>query len=286
MEPTENIKRLLKKLNFDADPQTHKRILDDTLAAQAKTKTLENSAASAAGIWRTIMKSSITKLAAAAMVVVVSAIAGIHHLRTKTDAIYKVQNPTLQGVSAIPVGGKIDTFLSDKNPKAIAFRQAWKEAVEEDGQLEHLPKDVNGEMQRQRVIDAYEKAIAIMPDAPLVPNMLLRMAYLWNSPAVAPEEPNKAMEIYDRIIADYPNAYKAVLQAFSGLAASYILKNELENAIVWHNAILEYNLPSDAELELKLFAEKLKQEATQHIKGLNVVMQPVDVNSVGIEEQK
>jgi outer membrane lipoprotein-sorting protein len=74
MEPTENIKRLLKKLNFNADPQVHQRILDDALAAQAKAKTLESPAASTAGIWRIIMKSPITKLATAAGIVLAVAI--------------------------------------------------------------------------------------------------------------------------------------------------------------------------------------------------------------------
>jgi hypothetical protein len=42
MEPTENIKSLLKKLNFEADPQVHQRILDDALAVQAKAKTTKS----------------------------------------------------------------------------------------------------------------------------------------------------------------------------------------------------------------------------------------------------
>jgi hypothetical protein len=78
MEPTEKIKRLLKKLNFEADAQVHQRILDDVLAAQAKTKIL-NPAASTAGIWRTIMKSKITKFAVAAVVIVTIGLLAYYH---------------------------------------------------------------------------------------------------------------------------------------------------------------------------------------------------------------
>ena len=188
--------------------------------------------------------------------------------------------------TSIPVGGKVDTFLADKSPTAVAFREALKEVKKEHDQLEPLPEGISGETQRQRVIDAYEKAIAIMPGAPPVPNMLVRMAYLWNSPAVAPAEPNKAIEIYQRIIDDNPTDHKAVLSAFSGLAYSYRLKKEYDKAIVWYKAILEYELPTDAEPKLKSFAETLKQEAMQHIKGLDVAdVRGVDANSVGDPNQ-
>lgn len=68
MEPTDKIERLIKKTKYSADAATRNRILDDAQAAMAET---QGTALAEPAIWRAIMKSPITKLAAAAVIIIV-----------------------------------------------------------------------------------------------------------------------------------------------------------------------------------------------------------------------
>ena len=69
MRPADNVEEAIrKKLNFAASTKLHDRLLDDVLNAQEKSQKTE-SAFTLLKIRRTIMKSPITKLAAAAMMV-------------------------------------------------------------------------------------------------------------------------------------------------------------------------------------------------------------------------
>lgn len=173
---------------------------------------------------------------------------------------------------AIPVGGKKDLFLADKSPKALAFREASKQAREEYARLDPLPEGLNGEEQRKRVIEKFENAVEIMPEAPPAPELLLKIASLWNSPAVAPEEPDKAIEVYKRITDSYPKAHKAILKSFSGLSYSYCLKQEYDKAADWAEAILKYELPSNSEKELVDFYENLRQETLRNLASYNAAV--------------
>ncbi len=68
MRPSENIENELKKMSFSAGAELRKQILDDAMKAheQAGIQTPFEKA----NIWRIIMKSRITKLAAAAVIVI------------------------------------------------------------------------------------------------------------------------------------------------------------------------------------------------------------------------
>ncbi len=71
MRPADNIEEVIrKKLNFTASSKLHDRMLDDVLNAQEKSQRMQ-SAFALPKIRRTIMKSPITKLAAAAAVITV-----------------------------------------------------------------------------------------------------------------------------------------------------------------------------------------------------------------------
>ncbi|MHC4426583.1 MAG: hypothetical protein ACYSYV_10860 [Planctomycetota bacterium] len=71
MKPADNVEEAIKKeLNFTASAELHDRMLDDVLNAQEKSKK-KKSALALPSIGRTIMKSPITKFAAAAVIVVV-----------------------------------------------------------------------------------------------------------------------------------------------------------------------------------------------------------------------
>jgi hypothetical protein len=69
MSPTENIERLIRKLRYKAGAKTTDRILGNIMQALDKTQE-QKSALSESSIWRIIMKSPVTKFAAAAVIII------------------------------------------------------------------------------------------------------------------------------------------------------------------------------------------------------------------------
>jgi len=69
MRPAENVEKLIKKLRYKASAETHNRVLGNVLQALDKSEK-QKLGASAPNIWRTIMKSPIAKLAAAATIII------------------------------------------------------------------------------------------------------------------------------------------------------------------------------------------------------------------------
>jgi len=76
MRPVGNIEKLIKKLRYKAGAEAHDRILGNVLQALEK-KEKQKPAAVKPDIWRMIMKSPVTKLAAAA-VIIIAALIGLH----------------------------------------------------------------------------------------------------------------------------------------------------------------------------------------------------------------
>jgi len=76
MRPSENIEKLIKKLRYKTSAETHDRVLGNVLQALDE-KEKQKPGVFSPDTWRTIMKSTITKLAAAA-VIIVAVFAGIH----------------------------------------------------------------------------------------------------------------------------------------------------------------------------------------------------------------
>ncbi|MBN2594046.1 MAG: hypothetical protein JXA81_11105 [Sedimentisphaerales bacterium] len=68
MRPSENIEKLIKKLNYETSAETHDRVLGNVLLALDK-KAKQKAGAMAPDLWRMIMKTKITKLAAAAVII-------------------------------------------------------------------------------------------------------------------------------------------------------------------------------------------------------------------------
>jgi len=82
MTDQENIKKLINKADATTKPEADERILSDALDGLEKLK--EKQAALKPNIWRIIMKSKITKLAAAA-VVIIAVLIGIYHFDGSID---------------------------------------------------------------------------------------------------------------------------------------------------------------------------------------------------------
>jgi hypothetical protein len=109
MRPADNTENLIKKLRYKAGTETHERVLDNVMQALEK-KEKQKSGATAPNIWRTIMKSPITKLAAAA-VIIVGVLTVMHFvgLSTTTVTFAEVIKPILNAQTAI-----LDTIIGEE----------------------------------------------------------------------------------------------------------------------------------------------------------------------------
>jgi len=87
MRPAENIEKFIKRVRFKASTQMHERTLKDALEAQEQSRKTK-SAEIGPSIWRIIVKSRITKLAAAAAIIVIAVLA-INQF-TSTTVVYGV----------------------------------------------------------------------------------------------------------------------------------------------------------------------------------------------------
>ncbi len=83
MRPAENIENLIKNAEMDTNANTDEAVLGDVLKAFEKSKS-KKSASIQPNIWRKIMKSRITKLAAAA-VIIIAMLIGIGHFGSSID---------------------------------------------------------------------------------------------------------------------------------------------------------------------------------------------------------
>ena len=70
MRPADNIEKLIKKINYKTSAETHQRIFSNVTQSLDKQEKLKSGVAKP-DIWRTIMKSKITKLAATAVIILV-----------------------------------------------------------------------------------------------------------------------------------------------------------------------------------------------------------------------
>lgn len=94
MKPAEDIDKLIKKLRYKTDAETHDRVLGNVMQALEK-KEKQKSGVTAPNIWRTIMKSPITKLAAAAAVIIIVVLIGIYQFGGSTPAFAEIVQPLL-----------------------------------------------------------------------------------------------------------------------------------------------------------------------------------------------
>jgi hypothetical protein len=71
MRPTENIKRLIENAKIKTNPQVNEAVLKDLLTEMDKSERMRSTAPQP-NVWRTIMKSKLTKFAAAEIISVES----------------------------------------------------------------------------------------------------------------------------------------------------------------------------------------------------------------------
>jgi len=83
MRSADNIERFIKDVRYKTSADMHKRTLNDALEAHSKSKKVEW-AANHSNIWKTIMKSKITKLSTAALILI-AVMAGLIHFSASID---------------------------------------------------------------------------------------------------------------------------------------------------------------------------------------------------------
>ncbi|MHC4574760.1 MAG: hypothetical protein ACYS76_11635 [Planctomycetota bacterium] len=85
MRPAEDIEKRIKNVNIVVNARSNKKVFSNIVKAFAKSKAKE-SAPTEPNVWRIIMKSRTGKIAAAA-VIIVSVVAGIHFLGVPTQSV-------------------------------------------------------------------------------------------------------------------------------------------------------------------------------------------------------
>ncbi len=131
MKPAENIKNLIKNLQYKTTRETHNRILNNlqkTLAESQKTKP-----ATQTNIWRIIMKSKITKLAAAAVIIVAVGLT-LFLLDLSTTPAYAIEQ-TIKAHHSVRYLHIKDFKAGENEPK-----QFWVE-FDNDGQVKNIRLD-------------------------------------------------------------------------------------------------------------------------------------------------
>ena len=121
MRPSERIESSVKKMSFSAGVELRKQIMDDVIKAHEQTKT--QSVSEKANIWRIIMKSRTTKLAAAAVIVIAGVVCVqfltgtnayaqvVQEIRNARTVVYTLITQTNQGN-----GETIKTDMAYKEP--------------------------------------------------------------------------------------------------------------------------------------------------------------------------
>jgi hypothetical protein len=140
MRPSENIEKLINRLRVEPRTEMSKRNLDDALAAHKK---VIGSAPSKPTIWRIIMKSGITKIAAAVIVLV---IIGLHLFSNSINGtsvawadvakrLEKVSSYTAKADRALTETGQEEPFFQCEILRYFSPDYGSVEESYEDGEL-------------------------------------------------------------------------------------------------------------------------------------------------------
>jgi hypothetical protein len=120
MRSAEDIEKLVKRLNFKASADLHERTISDALRTQTKSKK-KKSALARPTIWRIIMKSRITKLATAA-VIILAVVISVTILDKSVTPAWAIEQTieTLREIESIHISG----YFLTADAKKAGF-QAW-----------------------------------------------------------------------------------------------------------------------------------------------------------------
>ena len=187
MRPKDNVEEAIKKkLSFTAGAELHDRMLNDVLNAQEKSKKTK-SAVTKPKIGRIIMKSSITKLAAAA-VIIVAVVLSISVFDKSIGTAYAIEQTieANRGLRFIhlkcePAGTGVEEIWAqfDNNRKLLHLRMNFPNTM--DG-----PKDVVWQEGKAEVWFKAKKGIAVLKEKNILAH--LKMSYKSFDPRLIGEQ--------------------------------------------------------------------------------------------------
>ncbi len=141
MRPAENIEKLIKNIDIETNAKTDNAVLSDVIEAFEKSKGKKTSAIEQ-NIWRIIMKSRITKIAAAA-VIIVAVILGLTMTGgpdiasvTWAEVIEKVEQiPALTFDMTVEISHSENNKLSFQSENYVAGDYGTKSSIYMNGEL-------------------------------------------------------------------------------------------------------------------------------------------------------
>ena len=157
MNPADDIEKLVKKLCYKPSAHTHNRVLGNVLKA-LEIREKQKSAATQPNIWRTIMKSRLTKLAVAT-VIIIAALIGIYEFGGSIDGSSVAWANTLEQIyKATSVRYNQIFYVKDRDPFTV------QKMVNEKGVIRSILYDQPtisdfGEGKTLRLIPDEKKAI-------------------------------------------------------------------------------------------------------------------------------
>ena len=124
MKPTDNIKNLVANLNDTTGDDLDQRTLNDVFAAMDNTK---QHSAQTQSVWRIIMRSNITKLATAA-IVIAAILVGINRFGGSIDGASVVWAQVVKNIEEINTYSyrQRQTDYSGVKPSGFEFTNEWK----------------------------------------------------------------------------------------------------------------------------------------------------------------
>ncbi len=170
MKPAEDIDKLIKKLRYKTDAETHDRVLGNVLRALEK-KEKQKSGVTAPNIWRTIMKSPITKLAVAA-VIIIGVLTVMHFvgLSTTTVTFADVIKPIFNAQTAI-----LDIIVGEEGQGPVIHDQIKGSLIRRTmSNMEEIVSIIDLEAGRMLTLTASKKEAAYidLKGLPSMPNYM------------------------------------------------------------------------------------------------------------------
>ena len=153
MKPADDMKKIVKRLQFKAGDQIRKRILDDVLMVYEENKKTK-SASAEQNIWRIIMKKRMTKFAIAAVILI--AVLGITFLEQLTTTAYAIEQ-TVEDYQ----GTRYLYFYYYPCTSGNAGKEAWIQ-YDENGDVEGLRVNLyNREGQNKHLEEVWREGITL-----------------------------------------------------------------------------------------------------------------------------
>jgi len=227
MNPQENTEKWIRELVLSGTKAADERILNDALAAYEKSET-KKTADSQPIVWRTIMKSRISKFAAAA-VIIIAVVLSINIFDKSIAPAYAIEQ-TIQASHSV-----LYLHIKSYEPGHDEPKEFWVE-FDEYGNVKHVRMDFPewaGEGDGPKIIVWNEniadiwykqkKSLIRMPDRTVADNML-RMMEMFNPKGVLERIRDQNLDGLVKIEIDQPsNKSKPIVVTATSLPGNTVL---------------------------------------------------------------